>query len=185
MTHPAFRSDDVSLRPFSPDDALRLESYLNHPDLEGRRYIPWDFPEYTPLSLQQVEGIIQEWGKAENGLHLAVIERETGDLVGHAECDWEWEPHNPSVSVVIDPGHQRQGFGAQVLQMLMNYLFEFTPAHNTTAWIAAWNTPALAFATHHGFREAGRLRRSEIRHGVYYDLVILDILRPEWRSKEG
>jgi RimJ/RimL family protein N-acetyltransferase len=185
MTLSAFRSDDISLRPFSVDDAPALETYLNHPDLEGRRNIPWSFPEYAPLSLQQIEGVIDKWGKAENGLHLAVIQRESGELIGHAECDWDWDPHNPSVSVVIDPGRQRQGFGSQALQLLLRYLFAFTPAHNTAAWIAAWNAPALAFAVHHGFRKAGRMRRAGIRHGAYYDVVVLDILRPEWQAKGG
>jgi RimJ/RimL family protein N-acetyltransferase len=59
------------------------------------------------------------------------------------------------------------------------------PAHNTTTWVAAWNAPALAFATRHGFRQAGRLRRAGIRHGAYYDLVILDMLRSEWPVEGG
>ncbi|MCL7452207.1 MAG: GNAT family N-acetyltransferase [Anaerolineae bacterium] len=185
MTWSGFRSDDVSLRPFSPDDAPVLEAYLNQPDLEGRRYIPWSFPEYAPLSTQQVEAILQKWGQAEDELHLAVIHRETGDLIGHADCEWEWDPHNPSVSVVIDPGHQRQGLGSQVLRLLLNYLLEQTPAHNITAWIASWNTAALAFAARHGFQQAGRMRRAGIRHGAYFDTMILDMLRSEWQPEGG
>jgi RimJ/RimL family protein N-acetyltransferase len=185
MTPSAFRSDDISLRPFSLDDARALETYLNHPDLEGRRYLPGDLPEVAPLAPQQIESLIDKWGKAENELHLAVIQRESGELIGHAECDWDWDPHNPSVSVVIDPGRQRQGFGSQALRLLLDYLFAFTPAHNTSTWVAAWNAPALAFASHHGFRQAGRLRRAGIRRGAYYDLVILDILRHEWLAEGG
>ena len=185
MTPSAFRSDHISLRPFSAGDATALEKYLNHPDLEGRRYLPWRFPEVAPLSLGQIEAVIDEWGKEKDRLHLAVIQRESGEMIGHAECDWDWDPHNPSVSVVIDQGHQRQGFGSQALQLLLNYLFGFMPAHNITAWIAAWNAPALAFAAHHGFRQAGRMRRAGIRHGAYYDVVILDMLRSEWQAEGG
>ena len=54
MTPSVFRSDDISLRPFALDDAHALQTYLNHPELEGRRYIPGGFPEVAPLSLQQV-----------------------------------------------------------------------------------------------------------------------------------
>ena len=185
MTPSAFRSDDISLRPFAASDAPALETYLNHPDLEGRRYLPGGLPEFAPLSRPQIEGLVDRWGKAENVLHLAVIQRESGELIGHAESDWGWDPHNPSVSVVIDPGRQRQGFGSQALRLLLDYLFAFTPAHNTTAWIAAWNAPALAFAAHRGFHQAGRLRRAGIRHGAYYDLVILDMLRLEWLAEGG
>ncbi|MFN2290639.1 MAG: GNAT family N-acetyltransferase [Anaerolineae bacterium] len=185
MTPSAFRSDGISLRPFSLDDAHALQAYVNHPDLEGRRYISGGFPEIAPVSLQQIEGLIDKWGNAENELHLAVIQRESGELIGHAECDWDWDPHNPSLSVVIDPAHQRQGFGSQALRLLLDYLFGSTPAHNITAWVADWNAPALAFATQRGFRQAGRLRRAGIRHGTYYDFVILDILRPEWLAEGG
>jgi RimJ/RimL family protein N-acetyltransferase len=185
MTESPFEGSRVALRPFGPDDVPALEAYLNHPELIGRRHIPWAFPEVAPLSRQQVEGIVEKWGGAEKGLNLAVVERESGALIGHAECDWGWDPHNPSVSVVIAPERQRQGCGAEALGLLLRYLFEYSVAHNVTCWIADWNRPARLFAASQGFREAGRMRRAGVRQGQYFDVVLMDLLRPEWAAAGG
>lgn len=185
MTQSLFEGDRVVLRPFGLDDVPALESYLNHPELAGRRYIPWAFPEIVPLSRQQIESIVEKWGKTEKGLQLAVVERESGTLLGHAGCDWDWDPHNPSGSLVIAPDYQRQGYGAEVLGLLLRYLFQYTVAHNVTCWIADWNRPARLFAANQGFQEAGRMRRAGIRQGQYFDLILMDLLRPEWVRSGG
>ena len=184
-TQSPFQGATVVLRPFEPDDVPALQTILNHPDLTGRRYIPWKFPDVAPLSRKQVEGIVQKWGEEAKEYHLAVLRRESGELIGHCECDWGWDPHCPSVSVVIAPEHQRQGFGSEVLDLLLRYLFENTPAHNISLWMDDWNEAARRFAARHGFSEIGGMRRVGMREGRYFDLVIADILRPEWGGEKN
>lgn len=181
----SFQSRRLMLRPFEPEDVLALRDCLNHPDLEGRRYVPWVFPEDIPLSCKQVEEILVRWGKFEKGFHLALVLRESGELIGHASCEWEWDPHCPFVTVVIAPPRQRQGFGTEALQLLVQYLFENTPAHNVSGWMADWNQAALRFAEKFGFRESGRSRREGLRIGAYFDGVLVDLLRPEWQAIQG
>jgi len=178
----SFQGNRLALRPFEPHDVPALQAYLNHPDLSGRRFIPWAFPDIAPLSQRQVEGIVQRWAEADRSLPLAVIRPDAGQLIGHAECDWHWDPHQPSVQVVIAPDYQRQGHGSEVLELLMRHLLDYTPAHNVSCWIADWNKPALTFCQRHGFRVAGRMRRAGIHQGRYFDLVINDILRTEWKA---
>jgi RimJ/RimL family protein N-acetyltransferase len=70
--------------------------------------------------------------------------------------------------------------------LLLHYLFENTPAHNVSGWLADWNQAARGFAQKHGFRESGRSRREGIRQGAYYDGILVNILRPEWEAgQEG
>lgn len=177
-----FEGETITLRPVEAGDVPALQSILNHPDLAGRRQVPWRFPETAPLSCQQVEAIVQSWSAAEKALHLAVEPRESTELLGYAECDWGWDPHCPSASLVIAPPHQRRGYGSEAIRLLLRYLFDYTPAHNVGCWIAEWNAPALRFASYHRFQVNGRMRRAGIRRGTYYDLIVADILRPEWRA---
>jgi aminoglycoside 6'-N-acetyltransferase len=185
MTFSPFETGSLTLRPFEPDDAPLLGDYLNHPELAGRRYIPWAFPELAPLSQQQVSAIVSKWSEAEKSLILAVVHKETGDLLGHAECDWGWDPHCPSVSVVIAPAHQRQGYGSAAQRLLLRYLFEQMPAHLVSCWIADWNQAGLRFAAYHGFQGAGRMRRAGMRHGHYFDMVVTYLLRSDWQQLGG
>ena len=181
---PILQTQILILRPFSSEDVPELHHYLNHPDLSGRRYIDWDFEDTLSLSQTQVGKLIEKWNEKEHGFCYAVA--RTGPeptLIGHAEANWGWDPHTPNCSVVISPEHQRQGYGSQVLALLLDYMYGFTIAHNISNWIADWNTPALQFAEKNGFRQVGLIRRDTIRYGKFVDAVVVDILRPEWKER--
>lgn len=182
-----FQGSLVTLRPFEPEDIPALQAYLNHLDLEGCRYLPSGFSELVPLSRKQVEAIYEKLVGSEDGFTLAVTMTGSGEVVGHTGCDWSWDPHCPDLFLVIAPEHQRQGFGSEAILLLLRYVFEYTPAHVVTAWVADWNITGLHFLERHGYQQAGRSRRVGMRQGGYYDAVVTDLLRREWlqRSKEN
>jgi RimJ/RimL family protein N-acetyltransferase len=175
----------VTLRAFEPDDVPALADYLNHPALSGRRYIPWEFDDTLPLPRKKVESIYERWSGDEKALHLAVVFRETGVLVGHTNCDWGWDAFCPRLAVVIAPECQRKGLGSEVARLMLAYLFENSPAHVVTAGFASWNDPARGFAHRLGLMENGAFRRVGIRNGAYVDWVVADILRREWAAHRG
>jgi RimJ/RimL family protein N-acetyltransferase len=180
-----FQSERIALRPFEPADLPALWDHLNHPDLAGCRYIPYQFPETAPLSQKQVEEICARWAEEKTGFHFAIVRRDTQALIGHAEVEWGWDAHAPGFALVIAPAHGRRGYGSEVLDLLLHYLFGHTPAHNVSAWFADWNEPARHFLERHGFSEGGGMRRVGVRAGRYYDLLMADLLRPEWQAQSG
>lgn len=179
---PPFQGRQIRLRAPEPGDVAALAELLNQPALAGRRYLPHGFPEQAPLSTRQVERILERWTEEEEATHLAVVLEATAAVIGHAGFDLGWDPHNPSLHVLIHPEHQRKGHGTETVQLLLDYLFGFTPAHSVTCWLEDWNVEGLAFAGRVGFRTAGRLRSAGRRAGATYDLVVLDLLAPEWGS---
>lgn len=182
VLHP-FHADHVLLRAWEPGDAEGLHSLLNHPALIGRRYLPHSFPDGLPLSLRQVEQVLERWSEARDGFHLPAEHLTSGQVIGYAEADWRWDPHAPQVAVVVDPYQQRKGYGSEILDLVLTYLFEQTVAHAVHAWYADWNQAAAGFLARHGFQEAGRVRRAGLRQGGYYDLVAADLLRAEWVAR--
>jgi len=183
MSEERFRNGRVMLRALEVADVDALHAYLNEPALIGRRYVPWGTRDVAPLSRAQVQTIFEEWAKEKKAFTLGV-ETLDGDLVGHAGCHWGWDTHCPSTWVVIAPDHQRQGFGTAVIDLLTSHLFENTPAHNISGWVSSWNEAGLAFARRLGFKESGRIPQSGLRNGAYYDEVMIDILKPEWRERK-
>ncbi len=180
-----FHGTTVVMRAVEPEDASTLHAWFNHSDLLGRRYTPGGVREDVPLSMLQVEEIIQEWAKPKSGTHLMVTLREHQTLVGYAACDWGWDTHAQDVWVVIAPAYRRKGYGSEALRLLLRHQFTCSPAHNISCWVAGWNEAGQLFAKHHGFRESGRIRRAGMREGKFYDLVVADILRPEWEAMCG
>jgi len=181
----SFETERIALRALDPDDAAPLHSYLNDDAVLGRRYVPGSVRDAEPLSRSHVAGILEEWGKEKTGFTLGVLAKASGRLIGHATCEWPWDPHCPSISLVIAPSEQRAGYGSEVVRLLVAHLFLDTPAHTITGWIASWNEPALAFAAAHGFAECGRIPRAGVRNGSYYEQVVVDLLRREWTARQG
>jgi len=180
-----FETDRARLRALEKSDATALQSYLNEPSMIGRRHIPWGLRDVAPLSVTQVDGIIESWAKEKKSITLGIELRETGDLVGHVGWHWGWDTHCPGAWVVVAPSHQRSRIGSEVLTHLLEHLFLDTPAHNVNGWLAGWNEPGLAFAESLGFTVTGRVPRGGIRGGAFFDEVIVDILKPEWLAAKG
>jgi diamine N-acetyltransferase len=171
---------DITLRPIETSDARALHQLLNEPELLGRRYLEKD---REPLSLEQVEVLLEKWTKPEDETRLAIDDGEA--LVGITLMDPSWESLAPFVAVVVDPAHQRRGFGTAALDQLLQNLFGATPALAAMTWVDEWNEAGLAFAETYGFQEAGRARREGIRHGKYFASVGLDLTREEWEANHG
>jgi RimJ/RimL family protein N-acetyltransferase len=179
-----FQSNRLTLRPFEATDIQEFQAYINDPELAGRRYLPQEFPNDLPLSSHQAEGVLQRWGQVDQEAHLAIVLRSDNSLIGHAEYEWDWDPHCLFITVVIAPVRQKQGYGSEALDLLLRHLFENTPAYNITGWMADWNNGARQFASKHGFKESGCSRREGLRQGAYYDEIVVDILRSEWQSRQ-
>jgi RimJ/RimL family protein N-acetyltransferase len=179
-----FQDESLELRPFEAEDLKSLQAVLNHPELSGKRYLPDELPGEIPLSAKQVAALLDKWAGEEKAANLAVVLSENQELIGHAEMEWKWDPRTPWVSVVISPIFQHHGYGSQVLRLILRYLFSNTVAHNVSGWMADWNQAAYSFAKRHGFQDAGRSRREGIRGGVFYDGIIVDMLRPEWQATQ-
>jgi len=180
-----FQTEQIKLRPFEPEDVSALRAYLNHPKLGGRRYIPGSFPEEVPLSTTQVEEIIKAWGQEKREAHLGIELTDKHELIGHVEFEWSWDPMAPWMSIVIARPFQRRGYGTQVAQLVLGYLFENTPANSISGWMADWNKAGSAFSRKLGFTESGRPRREGFREGAYFDGILVDILRSEYQSAGG
>ena len=180
-----FQTEQIKLRPFELDDAPALRAFINHPKLSGRRYIPQGYPGEVPLSMDQVESIIKKWGAEKREAHLGIDLTDKQELIGHAEFEWSWDPLAPWISVVIARPYQRRGYGTQVAQLILSYLFENSPTHSVSGWMADWNRAARSFARRLGFKENGRSRREGYRQGAYYDGILVDILRSEYQSAGG
>ncbi|MBE0408794.1 MAG: GNAT family N-acetyltransferase [Anaerolineales bacterium] len=178
------KSKRIVLQAFEPEQISALHAHLNHPALAGRRYIPWEFPDDLPLSYQQVEAVYKTWADQKKGFNLALVLPEGKELIGHISCDWGWDTFCPQVSMVVYPDYQRRGYGGEVLQTVLDYLFHHTPAYNISGWIADWNRPALEFALKVGFTQCGKSRRVRFRNGIYTDSILVDLLREEWLTTQ-
>ncbi|MGZ8754059.1 MAG: GNAT family N-acetyltransferase [Acidimicrobiia bacterium] len=170
------------LRAFEKSDAAALHQLLNEPALLERRYLD-DEEDGDPLSLVQVEDLLEKWTKSGGRTHRAVTDGD--DLLGIGSLDSSWDPLAPFMSVVIGTAYQRRGLGTKTLDLLLQHQFGTSPSLAVQTWVDTWNESGLAFARTYGFREAGSIRREGIRNGTYFDAVGFDMTRGEWEARHG
>jgi len=180
---PVLHTEQIYLRPFTAEDTSALQAYLSNPELAGRRYIPWKFEQLLPLPANQAAAVTAPWNEGEDARTYAVVKQDDQTVIGHVTAEWGWDPHMPECTVTIDPAHQRQGYGSQALTLAIDYLYDFSVAHNISNWVVEWNQAGRAFAEKMGFRYAGQLRRADYHGGRFYDEIVFDLLKPEWRER--
>jgi RimJ/RimL family protein N-acetyltransferase len=183
MSSSLFETDLIRFRPFRKEDIDLLNEYLNHPDLIGKKNLPWGLSEFIPLSRLQIEDIHKKWLDKKKGFVLAIEEVSSSAFLGHIEFDYGWDTLQPSISITITPSRQRKHFGTAALQLGLEYIFNNLPAMQVNCWVSDYNSIGVQFAEKNGFKQRGKMRRVGFFKGNFYDIIVFDMLKTEWRSQ--
>lgn len=92
------------------------------------------------------------------------------------------------LSVIIGPEEARsQGYGPEAIGLMLDYGFERLGLQRVGLSVFEFNEAAISVYEGLGFRKEGRLRQAVERNGVYYDALLMSLLKPEWygRSSPG
>ena len=79
-------------------------------------------------------------------------------------------------------GQINKGYGAEVLNLLLDYGFNYLNMNNIMLNVKSFNERAIACYKKVGFKEYGRRREAYFLNGKYYDHVFMDILAREFEG---
>ncbi|MBQ9201891.1 MAG: GNAT family N-acetyltransferase [Bacteroidales bacterium] len=172
-----FENDRIRLRALEPEDLDFLYRVENDTTLwaEGVNTAPlsrFTLKQYIELSTEQTVFELKE-------LRL-IVERKTDRTpVGIADLfDVDIIHRRAGVGLVIDRGHQRQGYGLETLQLLSDYAFNFLQLHSLYAHIAVKNTASIRLFEKAGFQQSGLLKSWLHQAGRYQDVAVCQKLQP-------
>jgi RimJ/RimL family protein N-acetyltransferase len=171
----------VHLRPFSLTHADRLVDWVDSPSF----LLQWAGPVFTyPLDATQLRDHLDETADPEPS--RMAFEAVDGDdeMVGYLELNRiDRDNRSASVSrVIVAPGHRGHGYGASMVEQLLEIGFESVGLHRIELRVFDFNESALACYERVGFTREG-VHRDARRHGdEYWSLVQMSILEPEWRA---
>ncbi|MFG3508722.1 GNAT family N-acetyltransferase [Streptomyces sp. NPDC047821] len=115
---------------------------------------------------------------------LAVEALDTGELVGSvATADSDPRAGRFRYGIGIGGAHQRRGYAADAVVVLLRFMFGERRYHKCEAGIHAYNEPSLALHRKLGFTEEGRLRDHEFLAGRHHDLVLVGMTAPEFAAR--
>ncbi len=173
---------------FTPPDAERdaeIVSKWSH-DPEYLRLLSADVVK--PLSPFQIKKQYEEWEKdaeKRTAFNFAVRLKEDDRLIGFVRLYCiEWTHASGSLQIGLGDRNDRgRGYGTEALQMLLRYAFDELNLYRLAASIVESNTGAIRFLERAGFVLEVRRRQAVQRDGKHWDVVMLGLLRDEWKRK--
>ncbi|MGW4384455.1 GNAT family N-acetyltransferase [Kitasatospora sp. NPDC004531] len=118
-----------------------------------------------------------------NNAVFAVVELETGDLIGVASC-WGIDNHNRSAHLGLGllPAARGKGYGADAVATLCVYGFTVRGLQRLQVDTLVDNHAMIRAAERNGFVLEGTLRSSAWVMGEFLDQVLLGLLARDWAA---
>lgn len=195
---PAARGQ-VILRPWQATDLEPYRHWLA-PHQDWHR---WDAPSLPPLEQSQidsvvalVDGAVREhggwlWPRTDDrpdptvpAQRLVIADEHTDDLIG--TVSWYWDSELalcPSMGIqIFDPAHRGLGRGAAALDLWITYLFSVTTWDRLDYATWSGNRAMMRVGQKLGFEVATRFPNTRVVDGVFYDSVVMAVLRSQWQG---
>lgn len=167
----------VALRAITRADLERLRSFINDPDVLQFSNV------YRPITDVQQEAWFDAASTTPSQVWFAIDRLDPGALIGTC-ClvDIEWIGRVAELRIRIgDKDAWGAGLGSEACALLVDYGFRFLNLERIWLRVFAPNQAALRMYEKLGFVVEGRLRRAWHFRGVTDDVIVMGLLRDEWK----
>ncbi len=181
MRRPFLSGRLVYLRPLQPDDAEHFTEWLN--DSRVTRTLR----PRGPVTLESEQAWIERATHDPASLVCALVRRRDDRLIGTAGfhgIDTQARLAEYGIHIGI-PAMWGKGYGTECTRLLLEHAFRTMNLHRVWLRTHADNLGGLRAYEKAGFRVEGVWRDAVYREGVYKDMVLMGILRPEWERLAG
>jgi RimJ/RimL family protein N-acetyltransferase len=176
------RTERLLLRPLdAATDVDAVHAYQSRADV--CRYIPYsprtrDEVAQRLADPQRTRSALDEAGQA---IALAVVRRDTGELVGDVMLMW----HTGEIGYVLNPEHQGNGFVTEACRALLALAFDGLDLHRVIGRIDSRNEASAAVLRRLGMRQEAVLVENEWFKGEWTTEVDFAILASEWQPRSA
>ena len=175
-------TERLRLRPFEPRDLDAIVAI--HGDPEVVRYVPWDVRDRAELATVLEEKAERTRLAAEgDGLNLAAVTAEGGELVADVVLMWRSEEHRlGEVGYLVHPAHTGRGYATEASRAMLRVGFEDFGLHRIIGRIDARNGASARVLERLGMRREAEFVENEWFKGQWSSEVVYAMLDREWAS---
>lgn len=180
-TGPALEGPRILLRPASTEDARRVFTWYNDPEIVA----PYD--RFSVDTYEEFERSVREApGDPTSLAPRFVVALRDGDapigVVGH------YVPHPVLETVDVwyvigDRRARRKGYATEAVTLLVRHLFATTPFPRIGATVDVENRPSLLLLERVGFQREGVLRSALFHHARWHDIAVYGVTRDDWATR--
>ncbi|WGL53632.1 GNAT family N-acetyltransferase [Nocardioides sp. BP30] len=183
-TYP-IETERLLLRPLDPiGDVDAMHAYRSLPQV--CLYVPFEPQTRDEIAerladFERVRWAIDEPGQA---LDLAIVRKDTGDMIGDVLLMWH-DRTNAELGYVVHPDHQGRGYATEAGRAMLDLAFDprhGLAVHRVTARIDQRNPASAAVLSRLGMRQEAVLVENEWFKGEWSTEVDFAILDREWRA---
>ncbi len=175
--NPVLVGSRVYLRPMEVSDA---DTFARWDATEDQTFMYRGRAPWSPIHAVEE---LKEWYKAQppENVEFAVCLKTDGLLMGSVGCyDLNWTNRTGETGSFLAPGYRNRGYGPEAKHLLLEYCFDRLQMHVLRSEVAETNTRSAAALDKQGYRPAGRSRWQDVKGGVYTDMLIFSVFRPDW-----
>ncbi len=174
------KTDRLYLRAVSIDDKESIFEYRS--DAETNKYQGW-----IPRNIEDVEHFIgsisAEINVPETWFQFVIIECETDTLIGDIGVHFiDTDNRQVELGCTLRKNRQGNGFAAEALERVIDYLFSDLKKHRIVTSIDPGNAKSIKLVERLGFRKEAHFIGSLLINGKWVDDVVYAILEREWRN---
>jgi len=192
MNNPFLIGDRIYLRQVVREDAENYYYWLN--DQETTKWMQWGI---NPTGIEDCRNYIASM-QGKDSIHLAII-RKREKLTGtYADILKDFsEPHigniallnihptfrTAEISIILGEcrGH---GYGTEAIRLLVDHAFIRMNLNRLQAGMVTKNVNSQGAFMNVGFKPDGILRQAYYCEGEYQDVVIMGLIKSDWRKEQ-
>lgn len=176
-------SKRLRLRAAEKSDIPRFVAWLNDPEV--RQYLLMTYPLSQAFEEKWFESMLER-GMAEQVLVIERLAGETYEPIGNTSfMQVDWISRNAEIGIFLgEKSVWGQGYGREAMKLMLRHGFNTMNLHRIYLRVYEHNIRGIRAYEAAGFVHEGRLRQDVYREGRYRDVLIMSVLRPEWRNEE-
>jgi RimJ/RimL family protein N-acetyltransferase len=175
----------LQLRPLTEADLPAFAAYRSDPEVA--RYQSWS-PPYT---MDQAKAFLEYMDRATPGtpgtwFQLAMERHAEPGIIG--DCAFQVlveDSRQAQIGFTLSSRHQKQGYAAEAVGALVDFLFTEYELRRITATCDALNTASARLLERIGMRREGQYIENVWFKGAWGDEYLYAILEREWRTLHG
>jgi RimJ/RimL family protein N-acetyltransferase len=179
------QTDRLLLRPFAATDFDALLAIQSRADVA--RYLYWD-PRNAAEVRETLDTKVHATAIVAEGDHLslAVVLRESGELIGDCSLVWASAEHRQAeIGFLFHPDHHGHGYATEAAAALLALAFDGLRAHRVFGRLEARNTASARVLERLGMRKEAHLVENEHIKGEWQSEVVYALLEREWASRRA
>jgi RimJ/RimL family protein N-acetyltransferase len=168
----------VRLRAIEPGDRERAHAWLNDPEVTYYLTMRYSLASSDPMWMADAQP-----NSFANGVHLAIETRDGAHMGGINLHELNPEDRKAGLGIIIgDKACWSNGYGADAIATLLRFGFHEMNLHRVWLGVLDGHEGAIHCYEKAGFQEESRRRQQVYKHGRYWDVLIMSILRDEFEA---